>query len=215
MMMSKKTLIYADIAKRLFEAFPMLVAPYQKQFSYWTDWEKPPGSYLLFAMVVIPYLIAQLDEPGDGQTLTKLFDFFEEAISGIVLAYAALDNFANEALPTGYVVFTDEDGKNYTREQIEATVGLEKRLSRVLSDALSRPNLRVDKPDLYERAVEIKKLRDDIGHSKLTTGYAGPGNQGLDQARIMGTIFSRLLAYPLNAVETINEVMEHYTGSTA
>jgi len=83
MMMSKKTLIYADIAKRLFEAFPMLVAPYQKQFSYWTDWEKPPGSYLLFAMVVIPYLIAQLDEPGDGQTLTKLFDFFEEmATSG-------------------------------------------------------------------------------------------------------------------------------------
>jgi hypothetical protein len=84
MSMATKSLIYTGIEKRLFEAFPQLAAPYQKEFSYWTDWDKErPGNYLVFAMVVIPYLVAQLDEPRDGRTLTKLFAFFDEmAASG-------------------------------------------------------------------------------------------------------------------------------------
>jgi hypothetical protein len=84
MSMATKFLNYTEIEKRLFEAFPQLAAPYQKEFSYWVDWDKErPGNYLVFAMVVVPYLVAQLDEPGDGQTLAKLFAFFEEmAASG-------------------------------------------------------------------------------------------------------------------------------------
>ncbi len=74
---------YSDVDKRLFEAFPQLAAAYKKEFNDWVDREKPPGSYLVFAMVVAPYLLAQLDEAGDGQTLSKLFAFFEEmAASG-------------------------------------------------------------------------------------------------------------------------------------
>jgi len=81
--MANQTLIYAEIEKRLFEAFPQLAAPYQKEFSYWVDRDKPPGSYLVFAMVVVPYLAAQLDERRDEQFLAKLFGFFEEmAASG-------------------------------------------------------------------------------------------------------------------------------------
>ena len=77
--MATKSLIYTEIEKRLFEAFPQLTALYQKEFSYWVDWDKErPGNYLIFAMVVVPYLVAQLDEPGDERTLTKLFAFFEE-----------------------------------------------------------------------------------------------------------------------------------------
>ena len=76
--MATKSLIYAEIEKRLFEILPQLVSAYRKEFSYWVDWEKPPGSYMVFAMVVVPYLIAQLDEPVDGEALTTLFAFFEE-----------------------------------------------------------------------------------------------------------------------------------------
>jgi hypothetical protein len=73
-----RSLVYTEVVKHLLEDFPQLVAPYREGFNYWVDWESPPGSYLVFAMVVIPYLVAQLDGPREGQPLTKLFAFFEE-----------------------------------------------------------------------------------------------------------------------------------------
>lgn len=77
--MATKFLIYAEIEKCLFETFPQLAAPFQKEFSYWIDWDKErPGNYLIFATVVVPYLIAQLDDPRDLQTIARLFEFFEE-----------------------------------------------------------------------------------------------------------------------------------------
>lgn len=77
--MAAQSLSYREIDKRFFEAFPELTAAYQREFSYWVDWDKErPGNYLVFAMVVTPYLIAQLDEPKGGQAVVKLFDFFEE-----------------------------------------------------------------------------------------------------------------------------------------
>lgn len=82
--MTTNSLIYAEVEKRLFEAFPQLAALHQREFTDWVDWDKErPGSYLVFATVVFPYVIGQLNEPGDGQTLAKLFAFFEEmAASG-------------------------------------------------------------------------------------------------------------------------------------
>jgi len=81
--MAATSLNYPEVEKRLFEALPQLVPTYREEFSYWVDWEKPPGSYLVFAMVVVPFLVAQLDDPGDGQALARLFAFFEEmAASG-------------------------------------------------------------------------------------------------------------------------------------
>jgi hypothetical protein len=84
MSMATKSLNYAELEKRLLEGFPQLAALYQKEFRDWVDWDKErPGNYLVFATVVVPYLVAQLDEPRDGDTLTKLFALFEEmAASG-------------------------------------------------------------------------------------------------------------------------------------
>jgi len=77
--MATESVNYREIEKRLFETFPQLTAAYQREFSYWVDWDKErPGTYLVFATVVVPYLIAHLDEPGDGQALVRLFAFFEE-----------------------------------------------------------------------------------------------------------------------------------------
>jgi hypothetical protein len=73
------SLIYGEVEKRLFEAFPQLVALHQTEFKDWVDWDtERPGGYLVFATVVVPYLVGQLDEPGDGHTLADLFSFFEE-----------------------------------------------------------------------------------------------------------------------------------------
>jgi hypothetical protein len=156
----------------------------------------------------------QWTQPGFEQAFSNeelLFDFFEEAMSGIVLAHASLDNFANESLPSEFV-FTDETGKTWTREDIERWMGLEKRLQAVLSAATGRPDLARAKQALFERAMVIKDLRDDIGHSKLATAYTGPADAGLDQTRIDGTIFSRLLAHPLDAAQTVSDIIEHYAG---
>jgi hypothetical protein len=77
--MQSKSIGYAEIEKRLFEACPQIAPIYENEFSYWVDWDKErPGNYLVFATVVLPYAIAQLDDPGDGRTLTKLFALFEE-----------------------------------------------------------------------------------------------------------------------------------------
>lgn len=79
--MATKSLTFSEVVSHLLEAFPQLGIPHRNEFSYWVDWDNPPGNYLVFAMVVVPYLVAQLDEPKDGQTLSKLFTFFEEMAS--------------------------------------------------------------------------------------------------------------------------------------
>ena len=77
--MQSTSLNYADVEKRLFEACPPIIPIYENEFSYWGDWDKDrPGNYLVFATVVVPYLITQLDDPRDEQSITRLFALFEE-----------------------------------------------------------------------------------------------------------------------------------------
>jgi len=78
MSMETDSLKYPDLEKRLFEVLPQLIPAYRGEFNYWVDWANPPGTYLVFAMVVFPFVLAQLDAPGNGQALSKLFAFFEE-----------------------------------------------------------------------------------------------------------------------------------------
>ena len=79
MSMATNSLNYTELEKRLLEGFPQLASLYQREFRDWVDWDKQrPGNYLVFATVVVPYLVAQLDEQRDGDTLTKLFALFEE-----------------------------------------------------------------------------------------------------------------------------------------
>ncbi len=75
--MSNTQLKYAALRESLFEAFPELVAPYRREFADWTDWDTPPGNYVLFGLVVVPYLLAHLSESRD-EGIQRLFEFFEE-----------------------------------------------------------------------------------------------------------------------------------------
>lgn len=137
---------------------------------------------------------------------TLVFDFFEEAMAGVVLAHTAVDNFANECLPQDFE-YLDEKGIRHSRELVERTFGLEKRLSRVVSQATGRPNLQADNHRLWERVMELKSLRDDIGHAKLERTYSGPD----PSSRVEETIYGRLLATDLlEHHRTVVAVAEHY-----
>lgn len=131
-----------------------------------------------------------------------VYDFLEEAMAGIVLAHAALDNALNELLPPDFE-FTDEKGERWSAERIEGYMGLERRLTQVAAAATGRPNLRSVRPELVAEAIALKKLRDDIGHARRDRTYGGPN--------LLRTVFSDLFAYDLErVVGIVEDVSEHY-----
>lgn len=133
-----------------------------------------------------------------------VFDFFSQAMAGIVLAFASLDNLANELMPFDFV-YTDEKGHTKTREVLEASSGVELRLSRVAAAATGKPNLRVESPDLWSRIVKLKQLRDDLAHAKA--------EHSLPEAGVQTSIFARVYEAPLKQIASdIRNVSEYFLG---
>lgn len=92
-----------------------------------------------------------------------LFDFFEEAFAGIVLAHGALDNFCNDRIPSGATI----EGEQHSRKNIQHR-GIIFRLTKVLPDALGRPEVPAR---LLERIESIKNASDEVVHVKDSTMY--------------------------------------------
>lgn len=133
-----------------------------------------------------------------------VFDFFEEAMAGVVLAHTALDNFTIECLPEDARWHHPEQNRDLNRLEIES-LGVENRLSRVLAEVLDRPNLRTQRPDTWERVMELKALRDDVGHARRRTGYTQVGEDPL------AGLFSRILAADLRAItDAVDVALTHY-----
>lgn len=127
-------------------------------------------------------------------------DFFQEAMAGLLLLHHALLSFAIEVLDPEFV-YRDDDGQKSVRE-LEAS-GIELLLSRVLAQALVKPNLRTARPDLWGSVMKIKELRDDIAHPKSSQIYSG------DDPGI--TVFGRLLEEDLASLATVfDEVLAHF-----
>ena len=142
-------------------------------------------------------------KPFSKWTITNeavLFGFFEDAMAGIVLAHAALDNYASESIPSGFVLA--EGAQELDRAHLEQR-GIELRLSRVLAAALDKPNLMNKRPELWQRVLDLKRLRDDIAHVKDPNTYSTTDPDA--------TIFARLLREDLLApLETVKLVIDHY-----
>lgn len=131
-----------------------------------------------------------------------VFDFYEHAMAAVVLTHTALDNVLNELLPADFT-FSPADGETWTREYIESSVGIERRATQIAAAASGRPNIRTARPDLFERVVALKALRDDLGHAKRDRGYGGP--------QLNRTIFSDLFAANFaEMAETPTAVGDHY-----
>jgi len=130
-----------------------------------------------------------------------VYDFFGEAMAGVILAHAALDNVLNELVPKGFV-HNSKDGE-WNRERIEKSMGLERKLTEIAPIATGCPNVRDANVELFDQAMRLKVLRDDIGHAKLDRGYGGPESRR--------TIFSDLFSADLlGLTRCVQEVGEHY-----
>jgi hypothetical protein len=130
-----------------------------------------------------------------------VLDYFEEAMAAILLLYAALDAYANESLPEGFELDTDRD--HLTREQLEGR-GIELRLSRAVSAALGKPNLRLVEPGIWASVVRLKQLRDDIAHVKARHSYSS--------REAAATIFARLLVDEISVISGVVEAVQGHYG---
>jgi hypothetical protein len=132
-----------------------------------------------------------------------VLDFFQEAIAGLLLLHHALFSFSIEALAPDFVY--RRDGEERDISALEGS-GIELLLSRVLEQALSKPNLRTTDSDLWQRIMRIKRLRDDIAHPKSSEIYSG------DDPGI--TVFGRLLTEDLAELRGVfQRVLDHFGES--
>ena len=132
-----------------------------------------------------------------------LFDFFEDAIAGVVLAHSALDNFASDAIPEHFAMNVDGRGP-LNRKQLQHR-GIELRLSPVLAAALGRPNLRTADAKLWDDLMRLEALRDDIPHVRGSTLHTS--------ATASDSVFARLLGEPdlRGFTRCVSRAIEHYS----
>ncbi|MGH2656901.1 MAG: hypothetical protein ACRDIZ_09455 [Actinomycetota bacterium] len=125
-------------------------------------------------------------------------------MAGTVLCHAALDSWANESIPDGFEM--EIKGEQLDKHHLEQR-GIEWRLSLIMSTVTSRPNLKSANPDLWERVLNLKALRDDIAHVRRPVAYASEYAGGDPQR----TIYARLLNEGLDVFPgTVEAVMDHY-----
>lgn len=113
-----------------------------------------------------------------------LFNFLQEAMAGVSLVYAALNNFANEHIPREFEM--ELHGDLLDRDALIRR-GIELRLSRVLAEATGEPNLKEHKTEIWQQILHLKDLRDAIEHADggMEALKTGPD--------VQSTIFAKLL----------------------
>lgn len=138
-----------------------------------------------------------------GKSLSNdqtVLDFFQDAMAGILLLYGALDSFCVESIPDGFEY--QEDGRTLEIADIE-NLGMLKKVSRVLSQALDGTNIATKRQDLWERLQDLKQLRDDIAHVKKVQVYSGL------QPDV--TLFAKLIEQDFVTLGRLfGDVVEHY-----
>ncbi|MCM2475248.1 hypothetical protein HGO38_17350 [Rhizobium sp. CG5] len=109
----------------------------------------------------------------------NLFDYFQSTMAEIVMAFSAIEAFANESIPSGYTyLFTQQDGKvvPLTGLELERRVSLDEKLSSLLPAVHSINSPKGRKP--WERYRKLKALRDRLTHLKSVDRKAsGPEDQ--------------------------------------
>jgi hypothetical protein len=116
-------------------------------------------------------------QPGYTQSFSNeklVFDFLQEAMAAVVLAYTALDNFASEFMPADFSM-PDVNDTPALRTQIEKSWGFRKRLTWMLPYITRKPNIETNKLDIWEKLTTLKELRDNIEHIHFDQIYTISG----------------------------------------
>lgn len=102
------------------------------------------------------------------EDLKKYYDYFEIIITSVVFAYTAIEAFANICIPSNYIYSClDKKGntRNMNKEEIERYCSLTEKLKSILPEILNCDKL-TTKPLVWQKFIELEKLRDEIIHSK-------------------------------------------------
>lgn len=96
------------------------------------------------------------------------FDYFEAAMSTVVLAHAAIEQFSLEIIPIDFVF---SDGTKTMDRVVLQNKGIEFRLSKVAAAATGRQNL-MNEHSLWHEFQYLKSIRDGIIHPSPPHVYA-------------------------------------------
>ena len=103
--------------------------------------------------------------------IPAFFDLLEKRIASIILAYTALEVFANQTIPDNYIYYKErQDNKCkeiYSKEQIEHWIPLDEKLSDVLPKVLTIESPKNKKSsNIWDKYKKLKKSRNRFIHLK-------------------------------------------------
>jgi len=110
------------------------------------------------------------------------FDFLEDTIQSIILAFSAIEAFANEVIPEDFQYSHNRKSKitleTADKQRIERHFSLEEKLDQVIPEVLGVRSPKADKS--WSKFKVLKKLRDRIIHMKTQDRKSsGPENDTL------------------------------------
>lgn len=133
-----------------------------------------------------------------------VYDFFEDASSGLILMHTALDNFANEQIPADFT-YTLPNAQTIDRKQVEGNMSLPRRLDEVLPVVAGVESLRSAAPTTWGLLAALKEIRDDLGHVHLEQTYSGAEDDPAE------SVWSRMLAVDLEEMlAAVAKAMSYY-----
>lgn len=103
-----------------------------------------------------------------GDSLSLIFDYFEQAFLNIVFAYTALEAFSNQTIPDDFVFSRLRQDKkcneSFSKDQIERNLSLDIKLSEVLPEI---SGIKFQKGTaLWNEYTNLRDIRDRIIHVK-------------------------------------------------
>ncbi|RUO73173.1 hypothetical protein [Idiomarina ramblicola] len=110
------------------------------------------------------------------------FDFLEDTIQSIVLAFSAIEAFANEVIPDNFEYAHFRKSRTIletaNKQQIERFISLEDKLDKVIPEVLGVKSPKMHKS--WSEFKKLKRLRDRIIHMKSQDRISsGPENDTL------------------------------------
>jgi hypothetical protein len=106
-------------------------------------------------------------------SLKLFYDFFGQTSGFVTLLLTAVEAFVNQNIPEDFE-YKQPEGNKFTRlynhEQIQRRVSLEEKIENILN-VVSKKNFAAKYPNRNIHLTNLKRLRDDIVHTKSVDHY--------------------------------------------
>jgi hypothetical protein len=140
------------------------------------------------------------DEKLGEQAINEIYRYYGYATSCVISLFTTLESFINHLIPDNsvYIKTLSNRTENYTKEQVQKSIQFEEKIKVVLPQLLDI-NFQYNSPT-YTHIQNLKKLRDDIVHTKSDQNLETPEE-----------LIKRLLKFKFD--ETFNSVakfINHY-----